>query len=159
MRIIPDQPLGDTAWLAGGRTLDVDEEGSVHKLRRLLCREQSNASANGRARVNRGRKTNFVHAVVDAHRHSRADLDCLPEPVTQQRKREKTMSDGAAEERFTLGTFRVQVNPLAVLGGVGKFLDTILGDDEPVCRGEFASFELLQRIQILNLKGWHRSFA
>ena len=40
LRVIAHQPLGDTAGLAGrpilnGLTLDMDEEGGVHKLGRL----------------------------------------------------------------------------------------------------------------------------
>ena len=45
-----------------------------------------------------------------------------------------------------LGALRVQVNPLAVFGGVGKFLDAILRDHEPIGRGEFAPLELFQGI-------------
>jgi hypothetical protein len=69
------------------------------------------------------------------------------------------MSDAATEGRFALGTFRVEVNPLPVLSGVGKFLDTVLRDDEPISRGEFAPFALFQEIQVLNLKWWHRSIS
>src|ERR1019366_4572674 len=164
LRIIPHQPLGDTAGLAGGLsldmlTLDMDKESGIHKLGRFLHRKQSDASAYLRTGANGRRKTNLIQAVVDAHRDSRADLDCLLEPVTQQRKGRKTMGNAAAEGRFAPGALRVEVNPLAVLGGVGKFLDAILREDEPVCRGEFASFPLFQRIQILNLKRRHRSIS
>ena len=54
------------------------------------------------------------------------------------------MGNAPAEGRFALGALRVQVNPLAVLGGISKFLDAILRDHEPVGRREFASFELFQ---------------
>src|ERR1019366_8571839 len=149
------QPLGDPTGLAGGLTvnaltlnrltLDMDEEGGVHKLGRLLHRKQSDASANRRTGANGRGKADLIQSVVDGHRDARADLDCLLEKVTQQRKSQKTMGNGAAEGRFALGAFRVDVNPLAVLGGVGKFLDTILRDGEPGRRGEFASFPLFQR--------------
>ena len=77
----------------------------------------------------------------------------------KQRKSQKAVSNGAPEGRFALGAFRIDVNPLAVLGGIGKFLNAILRDDEPVARGEFAAFRLFQRIQILNLERRHRSFS
>jgi len=159
LRVIPNQPLGHTAGFGRGLTLDMDEEGGIHKLGRFLRRKQSDAGANRRTGSNGRRKPNLIQAVVDSHRNARADLNCLFEKVAQQRKSQKTMGYGAAEGRFALGALRVQVNPLAVLGGVGKFLDTILRDDEPGCRGEFASFALFQRIQIFNLKRRHRSIS
>jgi len=55
-------------------------------------------------------------------------MDCLFKKVTQERKSEKAMGNGAAEGRFALGALRVHMNPLAVLGGVGKFQDAILRD-------------------------------
>jgi hypothetical protein len=151
LRVIAHQPLGDTAGLAGrlilnGLTLDMDEEGGVHKLGRLLRRKQSDASANLRTGADSRWKSNLIQSVVDAHCGARSEPDGLFQEVTQQRKGEKPVGNGAAEGRVALGAFRVKVNPLAVLGGVGKFLDTILGDDEPVGRGEFASFALFQRI-------------
>lgn len=151
LRVIAHQPLGDTAGLAGRLIpdtliLDMDEEGGVHKLGRLLRRKQSDASAKLRTGADSRRKTNLIQSVVDGHRGTRSEPDCLSQEVTQQRKGEKTVGNGTAIGRFALGAFRVKVNPLAVLGGVGKFLDAILGDDEPVGRREFASFALLQRI-------------
>jgi hypothetical protein len=156
--VIPHQPHGNAARLCGRFALHVDKKRCVDKRGRFLHRKQSDASTNRYAHAQRCGKTNFVQAVVDAHRQTRADVDCLFHPVTQQRKREKAMSNCAAEGRFALSALGIQMNPLVVLGGIGKFLDAILRDDEPICRGEFASFELLQRIQILNFKRWHRSF-
>jgi len=86
-------------------------------------------------------------------------MDGLFQPVAQQRKSEKAVGNGAAEGRFAPRAVRVQVNPLMVLGGVGKFLDTILRDDKPVCRGQFATFPLFQRIQVVDFKRWHRSIS
>jgi len=73
-------------------------------------------------------------------------MDCLFKKVTQERKSEKAMGNGAAEGRFALGALRVHMNPLAVLGGVGKFQDAILRDHKPLGCGEIASFELFQGI-------------
>jgi len=164
LRIIPNQPLGNAAGLAGRLTLDMltldmQEKSGVHKLGRLLRRKQSDASADLRPSVDGRGKAHLIQTVVDGHGDARADMDCLFQPVTQQRESQKTMGNAAAVGRFAPGAFRIQVNPLAVLGGVGKFLDTILREDEPVGRGEFASFALFQRVQILNLKRWHRSIS
>ena len=146
LRIIADQPFGNTAGLAGRLTFDVDEEDSVDKLGRLLRRKQSDTSANLRSSLNGRGKANLIQAVIDGHRDARTDTDRLFEKVTQQRKGQKTMGNAAVEGRFVLRSLRVQVNSLAVLGRVGKFLDAILRDDEPICRWEFASFTLFQGI-------------
>jgi len=166
--IVASQTLGNTAGLATRLTLnakilslmvlDMDEVRGVHKLGRFRHRKQSDASADLRTGANGRGKANLIQSVVDAHRDARADVDRLPEKVTQQRKSQKTMGNGAAEGGFTPGTIRVQVNPLAVLDSIGKSLNAILRDDEPLRRGEFSSFELFQEIQILNLKRRHRSF-
>jgi hypothetical protein len=159
LRVIPDQPLGHAAWFAGRLTLDMNKESGIHKLRRLLCRQESDPSPNLRTGTDCRRKTDPIQAVVDAHRDARADMDCLTHPVTQQRKSQKTMGDSPAEGRFTLGALRVKVNPLAVLGDIGKSLNTILRDREPLGRGKFSSLQLLQRTQCLNLERRHRSFS
>src|ERR1035441_9677949 len=88
-------PLGDTAGLAGrlilnGLTLDMDEEGGVHKLGRLLRRKQSDASANLRTGADSRWKSNLIQSVVDAHCGARSEPDGLFQEVTQQRKGEKT---------------------------------------------------------------------
>ncbi len=171
--IIASQTLGNTAGLATWPTLntvilnlmilnlmvlDMDEERGVHKLGRFRHRKQDNASADLRTGANGRGKANLIQSVVDAHRDARADMDRLPEKVTQQRKSQKTMGNGAAERRFTPSTIRIQVNPLAVLDSIGKSLNTILRDDEPPRRGEFASLILFQRFQILNFERRHRSY-
>ena len=146
LRIIPHQPLRNAAGFAGVLALDADEENRVDKLGRWLRRKQSDMRANGGTGANGRGKTNLIQAIVDAHRDARANLDCLLHEVTNQRKREKAVCNGGTERRFAFSALRVQVNPLAVFGGVSKFLDAILGDDEPIGRGEFAAFELFQRI-------------
>ena len=143
-RVIAHQPFGNTAGLAGELALDVDEESGVYKLARFLRRKQGDASANLRTGADGRGKTNLVQAVVDGHCNVRADLDCLSEKVTEQRQGQKTMGNAAAEGRFAMSPLRVQVNPLTVLSGFGECLDSILRYDEPVCRGEFASFALFQ---------------
>jgi hypothetical protein len=143
LRVIPNQPLGNATRFARRLALNLNEERGIHKLRRLFNREQRDASANRRTGPNGRGKTNLIQSVIDGHRDARADMDRLFQEAGEQRKSQETMSNGAPEGRFALGAFRVKVNPLAVLGGVGKFLDAILGNDEPVGRREFASFALL----------------
>ena len=55
-----------------------------------------------RTRANRRRKTNFIQAVIDRHCDARANLDRLFQEVSQQRKSQKAVGNGAAERRFTL---------------------------------------------------------
>lgn len=167
--IIPNDPFGDAAGLCGtfavttptlsALIFDMDEKSGVHKLRGVLHRKQTDTSTNPRASADGRRKAHSIQAIVDRDCNARADLDGLPQTVTQQRKRQKAVGDGAPEGRFTLGARRVQMNPLPVLSSVGKSLNAILRDYEPICRGKFASFVLFQSIQIINLKRWHRSFS
>ena len=125
LRIIPHQSLGNTAGLARGLTLDMDYEGGVHECRRFLYPKQSDAGANLRASTNGRRKTNLIQPVVEGHRHTRTDMDCLFHPVAQQRKSEKAVGNGAAEGRFALGSFHVQVNPLVAVSYTHLTLPTI----------------------------------
>src|ERR1700730_3748817 len=121
LRIIASQTLGNTTGLATWLSvnpvildlmvlnfmllyfmlLDMDEERGVHKFGRFRHGKQSDASANLRTGANGRRKANFIQSVIDAHRNARADMDRLSEEITQQRKSQKTMGDGAAEGRFT----------------------------------------------------------
>jgi hypothetical protein len=146
LRVIPYQPLRDAARFSGGFALDMNKKDCVYKFSQLSCRQQADASANRSAGPNSRRKANFIQPVIHGHPNAGADCDSLLDPITQKRKREKAVRHGASERRFTLSAPGVQVNPLAVLGGIGEFLDAFLRDDEPVCGREFASFELLQRI-------------
>jgi len=163
IRVITDQPLRDTAGLTrkltvDGPTLDMDEKNRVHKIGRFLHGKQGDTRANLGSSANRRRKTNFIQSVVQAHRDARADMNRLLQKIAEQRKCQESVSNGPAEGRFALGALRVEMNPLLVPGGVGKFLNTILRDHEPIRNRKFASFELLQRSQVLNLKRRHRSF-
>ncbi len=146
LRVIPHQQLSDTGRLRGGMTLDMDQKDCVDKFRRLLHRQQSNPSPDRRAGVNRRRKPHSIKSVVDDHGNARANLNRLLDEITDQRQGEKTMGNGGPERRFALSALWVQVNPLAILAGLGKFLDAVLGDNKPACRVKFASFELFQRI-------------
>src|SRR5208282_1828432 len=121
VRIIPNQPLRDATGLTRRLALDMDMERGIHKFGRLFHRSQSDASANLRTGANGRGKTNLIQSVVDRHRDARANMDRLFQKVAEQRKRQESVSNCAPKGRFALGAFRVDVNPLAVLGGVGKF--------------------------------------
>ena len=47
------------------------------------------------------------------------------------------MSDRSSERRFTAGALNVNMDPLMVERGVGKLLDALLSDVEPVSNGDF----------------------
>ena len=157
--IVAKQPLGDATRFGRRLGLDLNEENGVDELGRFIGGKQGDASAHGRAGAQGCWEPDFVQAVIEGHLDARANVNCQPEKVRQQRESQETMSDGAAEGSFASGAHGVEMNPLAILGGVGKFLDAILRDDKPIGRGKFAPFAGFQRIQILNLKGWHRSFS
>ena len=49
------------------------------------------------------------------------------------------MRDGAAE-RAVLGAFDIDMNPLVIAGDVGKAVDAILIDQQPLGRAECGAF-------------------
>jgi hypothetical protein len=157
--IVPHEPLGDTARFVRGLSLDLNQKNGIDKFGRLLRGMERNPSTNWQTGLERRGKANFIQTVIDGHGHTRTDVDCLPEKVRQQRKRQKTVSNGTAEWRFALRTLRVEMNPLVILGGLGKLADACLSDNEPIGRGKFASFAEFQGIQILNFKRRHREFS
>ena len=60
------------------------------------------------------------------------------------------MGDGRAEGRFLLSTIGIEMNPLAIFGGFGELVDTLLGDVEPVGKSNFPAYQLFQGVEILN---------
>ena len=53
------------------------------------------------------------------------------------------MRDGRFEWRFTASALNVNVDPLMVERGIGKLLDALLRDVEPVSDGDFLADESL----------------
>ena len=58
------------------------------------------------------------------------------------------MRDRRTIGRFFLGAFDVEVNPLVVAGGFGKFLDVRLGDFVPLGSAEFLAYHIGDIIDI-----------
>ena len=82
-----------------------------------------------------------IDPIVDHHRH--ALLIWLQHGRRQrshQRKGEETMNDRAAE-RSLIGSLAGLMDPLRVVGGLGKRIDSILVDSEPLADSEFGSDE------------------
>ena len=139
--VIPHEPLRDTTGLVGTFALDLYRENDIHKLCRFFDRKQRHAGTNRRTRPDRRWKTHAIQSVVDAYADSLPDPNRLSGKIANQRKREKTVSDGAAEGRLTRRSLRVDVYPLPIFGRVGELLDAVLGQHQPIRRGQFASFE------------------
>ena len=59
-------------------------------------------------------------------------------------KREKAVRNRCFEWRFTASALNVNVNPLMVKGGIGKLLDALLRDVEPVSNGDFLADEIFE---------------
>ena len=76
-------------------------------------------------------KAHVGHAVVDEHLDV-VHLDDLIPHVRQQRQREIAVGDGRLVGAFTLCALHVDMNPLVVQGGVGKHVDALLVDQQPV---------------------------
>ncbi len=139
--VIPHEPLRDTTGLVGTFAFDLRRENDIHKLWRFFDRKQSHAGTNGRTRPDRRWKTHTIQSVVDAYADSLPDPNRLSGKIANQRKREEAMRDGAAEGRLTRRSLRVDVYPLPVFGSVGELLDAVLGQHQPIRRGQFAAFE------------------
>ncbi len=144
--VIPHQPLRNTTGLVGTFALDRHQENDIHEIRRFFDRKQGHAGANRRTRPQRRWKTYAIQSVVDAYPDSLSNSNRLSAEIAHQRKREEAVSDGAAVGRLTRRSLWIDVYPLPVFGGVREFLDAFLGQHQPIRRGEFAAFELFQRI-------------
>lgn len=81
-------------------------------------------------------KLHFIHAVIHQHRNVVHLNDLLPK-IGQHRECEVAVSDGALKWAFLLSALHVDVNPLVVESGVGKFIDAVLVDFEPFRNAQF----------------------
>ena len=81
------------------------------------------------------REAHAVEPIVHAHAGA-FDGDALVEERGNQRQREKAVRDGRAKGPG-LGTLRVHMDPLVVARGVGKQVDLLLRDGDPVGHGHF----------------------
>src|ERR1700676_1412810 len=65
------------------------------------------------------------------------------------------MRDWGAIRRFTPGAFGINMNPLTVFGRLGKLPNAVLRNEEPIGRGDFAAYEIFQRLQCFQHDGRH----
>src|SRR5260370_8491692 len=89
------------------------------------------------ARGNGRRKADSIQTVVDTHPHATSDLNCLPQKVAEQGKREETVRNRRAVGGIPLSTFGIDVNPLPVLRDFPKLLNSVLGNSEPLPGSDF----------------------
>ena len=87
-------------------------------------------------------ETDPIQAVVDPHPDT-LDPAQLAHQVRDQREGQETVRHRTAE-RPGLGSLRVNVNPLVILGVVGESVDPGLVDQEPFRRADFLADGLLQ---------------
>ena len=80
-------------------------------------------------------KLHLVHAIVDHHLKV-VDLDDLIPHVGEHRESEVTVGDGRLERTLHSGTLGVDMNPLVVEGGIGKLVNTFLGQLYPLAHAE-----------------------
>lgn len=139
--VIPNQPFGHTTGLLGTFAFDLHRENDIHKLGGFFDRKQGHASADGRTRPQRRRKTKTIQSIVDAHPNSPSNANRLSAKIANQRKREEAVSDGAAVGRFTRRSLWINVYPLPVFRGFRELLDAVLGQHQPVRRRQFTAFE------------------
>ena len=92
--------------------------------------------AHAAAGNNRLAKAHLVHTVVDLHLQVVYLNDLVPQ-VGNQRHGQVTVGDGAVIGAFSLGTLHVHMDPLVVKRGIGKHVDTVLVNGEPLTGTEF----------------------
>ncbi len=76
-------------------------------------------------------KANPIQTIVDRH-SSIADGDQLVKLCRKQRKRQKPVRDRAAKWRLASRSRRIDMNPLAIAGDLGKGINQRLGHGEPI---------------------------
>ena len=92
------------------------------------------------------RKPHLVGAVVDAHPGRRESGECLREQRGAEGERQEPVRDRRPER--SLGrAYRIDVDPLMVVGRVREGVDALLGDLEPV-EGS-SSFPIRSRISLM----------
>jgi hypothetical protein len=84
------------------------------------------------------------------------DLATTTQKTGDQRQRQETVRNGRAK-RPGLGTFDVHMDPLVVARGLGKQVDLLLGDGDPVADGHFLAHQGRQFCKCL--KGFHGNGA
>ena len=89
------------------------------------------ARADTRACFHRRDKAQRVEAIVHPHGGAFDPRDGFEGHRRQQRKRQETVSDGAAKRRFLRGPFRVTVEKLVIVGRIGECIDHLLRNRAP----------------------------
>ena len=143
--VISHQPFRYTAGLVGAFTLNRYRESDIHELSGFLHRLQNYAGADRRSCAHRRWEAHAIQSIVDSRSDSLPDSNRLSGKIAHQRERKEAVRNGAAVWRLAHRSLRVDVNPLPVFRRVGKFLDAVLGQNQPIRRRQFAAFEFFQR--------------
>ena len=65
------------------------------------------------------------------------------------------MSNRCLKRGFSLGAFAIDVNPLAVLGSLRKFVDSLLRNRQPIAHANFFSNKLFQHFRRFKRENGH----
>ena len=99
---------------------------------------QHEATADPCADFHRRGEAHAVEADVDPH-PTRLDRDRRVHQLGQQRQRQQSVRDGAAERRLARRAFRIDVDPLAIVGRNGKVVDALLVAGPPLGDGDLGA--------------------
>src|SRR5690606_19316400 len=134
-----DDPAGTVAAFDFHGNADHNLHGAVGQ---TLDLGYFTGTTNTRADLDRGGKAHPVAAVVDAHLQV-FHVHQLRQEVVDQRQGQVTVGDGAAE-RAGPGFHRVHMDPLVVTGGLGKGIDALLVDGDPLGGAQALAYGLFQ---------------
>src|SRR5262245_25785747 len=148
--IEPAQTFRDHHRLGLSLTLHHDDPGNLEAARHFLRCLEGTTGANPSAGGHGGRKADTVEAIVDTTVERATNTHRLGEEVAQQGQREIAVGDGAAVRRLGPRPLGVAVTPLAILGHLGKGVDALLRDGEPVADADLLADEAPQFSDVYN---------
>src|SRR5213075_1397102 len=141
--VVAADPLGHERGLVGAFALDDGAPGHLHAIA-LDVLEFLHGKARAHARADwHGRgEANAIQAVVDAHAPV-AEGEGRLRQMREQRERQETMRDRAAERRIP-GALAIDVDPLEVVDRLREGIDALLRDLEPGRDADFLADTLLE---------------
>ena len=129
--IVANDPLGNDGRLVAAFALDGDAPGRLDAVPHVVNRRERDSRADSRTGRHRRHEPHAVESVVEGHARA-VDRDRVAHQRAEQRQRQESVRDRRAERRVGLRALRIDMDPLMVAGRVGKGVDAILRDHEPV---------------------------